>query len=341
MKKLAPETFKKVYLTGVYTSLIISLTLLILGVIFFPDDIKSHQLIISIILLGLGLINFIIVLGLIIWGRRRYLNLPQEILERELQKPIEELNPLQVKWYRTNLYNVMTEGNTITFTDEGLVLDDIDVILWESIKAAEFVDDFIALGEEPFKEELWEGVFVEVNALVIKLLERFLGFKINTERLEAEQENYKEILQSTEMWHYNWHLLIEKCLFIFVMMLAGICISLIVALKGQNQSLGLTVGNFIVIPSLLFIYPRLFGDAWKRSFIISKEGLGYAKGRFHILFFWDDIKSIMIEKHKIIITYQIYEDETLESLEIPKNKLLVDRLKDYKSKYNLIFKLTE
>ena len=49
----------------------------------------------------------------------------------------------------------------------------------------------------------------------------------------------------------------------------------------------------------------------------------------------------MIEKHKIIITYQIYEDETLESLEIPKNKLLVDRLKDYKSKYNLIFKLTE
>lgn len=340
MKKLHPKTFKKVYLIGVYTSILLSITLSILGIIIFPEDIKSQTFIISIIFLVLGFITFAIGIVIIIKGRKRYLHLQKEIYDLELTKPIEQLNPLHVKWYKTNIYNVMKEGNTISFTDEGLVLDDIDLIPWENIKAAEFIDDYIALGEEPYKEELWEGIFVEIDYMAIKLLERYLGFKISTDRLEAEQERYKEILQSTEMWHYNWPLFIEKCLFILVMMLLGICVSLFIAVKGQNQSLGITIANLIVIPSLLFVYPRLFGDAWKCSFIISKEGFGYAKGRFKILFFWDDIKSVTIEKRKIIITY-VDDENDINTLEVPRNRLLVSRLKDYKTKYSLIFKLTE
>ncbi len=346
MNKLSPKKFRKIYLFGTLVPLFLSLLLFLTGVLLLIEVKNTSSFVknIGIIALSSAFLCFFTSIGFIIWGRKRYINISQELLEEKLNTPIEEINPISIQWIKIGYYGVIKEGDSISFYNEGLKLNHDDLLTWESFKVAEYIDEFIALSDEPYKEELWNGILIEADPLVMHLLEHYLNCHINKERLEKSKLLFNEIVESTVMWHLNWSLLIEKCLFVFLVMLGGIAFGIFLGLNYLNQTGSISITNIIIVPILVIGYPEIFSNACKKSFIINKEGFGYAKGRYQIFINWIYIERIKTEKRKITITFQSFTQEgevIKDSITIPRNKLLVKRLKDYKEKFNLLFVFEE
>jgi hypothetical protein len=331
MKKLSPKKFSKIYLYGAWITLFTSLFSFIIGILIYD---KINRL--GMIFLYISLFSFIICIGFIAWGSKRYKHLHEERLAEELKQQNDKPHPISVHWIKINSDNTTIEGDTIFIDDDGIELDDHELLPWGLIKVAEHLYGFILLSEEPYQEQSWNGVFVEAIPLVITLLEQHLNCPINQDKLENLQLEYNEVVQSTLTWHYNWSLFIEKCLFITVVLLSGVAISLYLD--------STTIANVYAISMFLFIYPKIFKGSNKRSYLINKAGIGYAKGRYRIYIPWKNIQKMMIDKRNLTIIYQDDVDEdrgTLESLSIPNEKLLIKRVKEYQEQYHLTFQYDE
>ncbi len=345
MKKLSPRKFQKLYFISVFTLILLWLIFIVTGVIliFIDDNPLLDKIGITLICISfLFLISYIIIIAK---GRKRILNIDEEIIEEELNKPIEELNPIKTHWIKMKPFGVEKDGRLISFSEEGLQLDESDFILWDDIKHAELIEHFITLGKEPFKEELWEGVIILVDQFSIKLLEKYLKCPLDKEVFEELQNEYVDLLESTQVWKYNWQLLIEKILFISFILFVGIITGLFFIFnKILDQSIATIIVNLLTIPAILIGLPKLFKDVPKKRFMINKEGLGYSKGRYHIYIPWYGIIKININKRKINLTYRIFNQdgyESFDTFDIPRNKLLEEKISEYKDKYQLSFVLEQ
>ena len=343
MNKLSPVKFKKVYLIGTFGSLIMFLITFLAGVIILSEDVNfKNSFMIGIILIVLGVLFLLVTILFIVKGRKRFINLENELIELELQKPLSEINPLNFP-YLKKAYNKQEEGDNICINEEGLKLGDNEVIPWDYFKSAEYYDQYISLGNTRYGKEGFDGVFLLAHPLIVSLLKRFLKVEISEERLEAQQRDYEEIVKSTVVWKYNWILLIEKILFVFVVILIGTSVGLYLIVKDiTDMSIGILIANILTIPTLLLWYPRRFADSISRCLMVNLEGIGYSMGRRSIFIDWFSIMKVEVTPRDVRIHYALEFDDELKGFDfivIKRDEKLVNLIKQYQDDYEFLFSL--
>lgn len=348
MKKLPAKKFHKIYLLGSFGSLLFANIFGFLGAFLIFEIEESSSKLWGIFSFGMMLVFIFCIIGFIIWGRKRYMNLGNELYEEAFDESIKNFQPVSIGWISIDQNGEYNQGEQVILNYAGLELVEIEKKLpWATFKVSTLVRVgttwYISLGNESYQPENWDGILIYSYPKMIETLEYFWGNKINKETYDQEKVIHNDINNSTIYWRINWVLLLEKVLFVITLLTTGMGIGVYLVLNTTiNMNVSIIIINILFIPIIIIGYPLMFNHRWKKCYLINKVGVGYARGRYDYFIPYSSIDEIEVLKRNIKIFYRIinqYGLETIDTFIIPKNKYLIKQLISFQISYDLTFEI--
>lgn len=339
MKKLSAKAFEKRYLTAIFSLLgVFIVSLIIATILAFIPNMPLWIILTSV---GIGVLSIVVIFVLGKKYKGRMLNLQQEIQEETYQKHLNEDLPIPLHWTLSKDDQQFLQGKEFRLFKEGLYMED-QKIIWSHVKVFKVTDEegsWWTILTYDKEQESYTFKF-PMSDVVIKLIETMSTIKLDDSELTQAENDHLSMIQSEIVWGHNRWLMFQKFMFIFVVTVFGLGVGILLGIYVIESSFSVVIANLIIIPSVMIVYPNRFKHYPKSSYLLNQKVIGYAKGRKSFIIPFSSIDSMSYDEHRLYINMVNMDDQEHPLIfYIPRDKYLIERLKEHMSLYKIDLQL--